>query len=138
MRNRQYGFTLIETVISMFISLILSSTLCFLFISLYKNITKIKYEVSDIKERLVKDKYIRKWAEQIDIPYCCNPDKDLTYQTDTLLNHPYFKNSIDKIDFLIDDMFYKRGISVTYVLSNNEKQTTIAQFKSYSLVQNEK
>ena len=63
MGNSESGFSMIETLISMFISLLISAAICLVFVSLYRNIGKVNNEISISREKLVKDKYIREYLE---------------------------------------------------------------------------
>lgn len=138
MGNSESGFSMIETLISMFISLLISAAICLVFVSLYRNIGKVNNEISISREKLVKDKYIREWADTIEIPYWDTSDAYLNSKIDELKKHDFFNTSIKNIEYLKDDLKCKRGIIVTYTLTNGEEQISIAQFKSYSLVPNEK
>lgn len=138
MGNSESGFSMIETLISMFISLLISAAICLVFVSLYRNIGKVNNEISISREKLVKDKYIREWADTIEIPYWDTSDAYLNSKIDELKKHDFFNKSIKNIEYLKDDLKCKRGIIVTYTLTNGEEQISIAQFKSYSLVPNEK
>ena len=138
MGNSESGFSMIETLISMFISLLISAAICLVFVSLYRNIGKVNNEISISREKLVKDKYIREWADTIEIPYWDTSNAYLNSKIDELKKHDFFNKSIKKIEYLKDDLKCKRGIIVTYTLTNGEEQISIAQFKSYSLVPNEK
>lgn len=138
MGNSESGFSMIETLISMFISLLISAAICLVFISLYRNIGKVNNEISISREKLVKDKYIREWADTIEIPYWDTSNAYLNSKIDELKKHDFFNKSIKNIEYLKDDLKCKRGIIVTYTLTNGEEQISIAQFKSYSLVPNEK
>ncbi|MBE6351466.1 MAG: hypothetical protein E7060_00785 [Treponema bryantii] len=136
--NSESGFSMIETLISMFISLLISAAICLVFVSLYRNIGKVNNEISISREKLVKDKYIRDWADTIEIPYWDTSNAYLNSKIDELKKHDFFNKSIKNIEYLKDDLKCKRGIIVTYTLTNGEEQISIAQFKSYSLVPNEK
>lgn len=138
MGNSESGFSMIETLISMFISLLISAAICLVFVSLYRNIGKVNNEISISREKLVKDKYIRDWADTIEIPYWDTSNAYLNSKIDELKKHDFFNKSIKNIEYLKDDLKCKRGIIVTYTLTNGEEQISIAQFKSYSLVPNEK
>lgn len=138
MGNSESGFSMIETLISMFISLLISAAICLVFVSLYRNIGKVNNEISISREKLVKDKYIREWADKIEIPYWDTSNAYLNSKIDELKKHDFFNKSIKNIEYLKDDLKCKRGIIVTYTLTNGEEQISIAQFKSYSLVPNEK
>lgn len=138
MENSESGFSMIETLISMFISLLISAAICLVFVSLYRNIGKVNNEISISREKLVKDKYIREWADTIEIPYWDTSNAYLNSKIDELKKHDFFNKSIKSIEYLKDDLKCKRGIIVTYTLTNGEEQISIAQFKSYSLVPNEK
>ncbi len=138
MGNSESGFSMIETLISMFISLLISAAICLVFVSLYRNIGKVNNEISISREKLVKDKYIREWADTIEIPYWDTSNAYLNSKIDELKKHDFFNKSIKNIEYLKDDLKCKRGIIVTYTLTNGEEQISIAQFKSYSLVPNEK
>lgn len=138
MGNSESGFSMIETLISMFISLLISAAICLVFVSLYRNIGKVNNEISISREKLVKDKYIREWADTIEIPYWDTSNAYLNSKIDELKKHDFFNKSIKNIEYLKDDLKCKRGIIVTYTLTNGEEQISIAQFKSYSLVLNEK
>lgn len=138
MGNSESGFSMIETLISMFISLLISAAICLVFVSLYRNIGKVNNEISIFREKLVKDKYIREWADTIEIPYWDTSNAYLNSKIDELKKHDFFNKSIKNIEYLKDDLKCKRGIIVTYTLTNGEEQISIAQFKSYSLVPNEK
>ncbi len=138
MGNSESGFSMIETLISMFISLLISAAICLVFVSLYRNIGKVNNEISISREKLVKDKYIREWADTIELPYWDTSNAYLNSKIDELKKHDFFNKSIKNIEYLKDDLKCKRGIIVTYTLTNGEEQISIAQFKSYSLVPNEK
>ena len=138
MGNSESGFSMIETLISMFISLLISAATCLVFVSLYRNIGKVNNEISISREKLVKDKYIREWADTIEIPYWDTSDAYLNSKIDELKKNDFFNKTIKNIEYLKDDLKCKRGIIVTYTLTNGEEQISIAQFKSYSLVPNEK
>ncbi len=134
MKNNNSGFSLIETIISMFISLLISTSLCLFFTNLFRNFTRVYNEMNFTKEKLIKDKYIRNWTESIEIPYWDNPDEYLNFTINQLKQDDLFNAEVKEIKVLKDTDNYKCGISVTYSLSNSEEQTSVVQFNSISLV----
>ena len=135
--KKQDGFSLIETIITMFISLLITTALCFIFISFYRNITMVNSILDVSKEKIIKDKFIRDYINQIEIPYWNASTENIREKISSLTQHPYFEDSILNIEYILDEMNCKRGITISYMLKNGDVQTTVASCKSFSLVSNE-
>lgn len=136
-KNKQQGYTLIEILVSLSISLILCGLLINIFFSVIKNTTKANQYLTISYERILKDDFIRTWSTNIKIPYWSLTDKIIDDKINELKKHSYFKNKILQIEYLYDKYKYKKGIKITYLLSDESIQTTASLFSSFSVVANE-
>ncbi|MBQ3023939.1 MAG: prepilin-type N-terminal cleavage/methylation domain-containing protein [Spirochaetaceae bacterium] len=136
--NNQKGYTLIEVLVALSISLIICGLLTNVFISVLKNTLKINDKVVYSYEQILKDDYIRNFISKIEVPYWSTSDTNIDEQISKLKKHSYFNNKIKNIEYLFDSYGYKKGISITYELNNGQEQTTSVLFSSFSVLRNEK
>ncbi len=136
--TNQKGYTLIEVLVAMTISLIICGLLTNIFFSAIKNSSKINNQITYSYEKIVKDDYIRSYISKIKTPYWSLDDSQIEEKINALKKHSYFDNKIKKIEYLYDIHGYMKGISITYFLNNGLEQTTSVLFNSFSVLTNGK
>lgn len=133
-KSNNFGFTLIETLIVLFISVIMCGLLSYLIIMISSSSTKVVTKVNITTEKLIKDSYIRNWAKEINIPYWSNGNTIIDNAVEDLKLHPYYSDKIYSIEKIKDKREFVRGISVSYELSDGSIQKTDVLFPSYSVL----
>lgn len=122
------GFTLIETLVTMTLMIMIGAAFVLVFSTASKSIQRYRTGLFLTSEKLIKDDFVRTWAESVSCAYYLPSEPAIQEQASALKKHPYFEGKTVKFEYLKDRKKRIRGIEISYRLSNGSIQTSAALF----------
>ncbi len=128
------GFTFVETLVTMIIMVLVSTSILVLVTIGWKSSIKIRKSIVVTHESIIKDEFLRKWGQDIHLMPWESMSSYLANNLETIINNDYFKDKIRSVKYLYDSDKIIVGMQIEYYLSDGTIQKTSFLFGSRTVM----